>query len=141
MDAAHVDLAAGSPAGTTSSTAYPDGTRDGHGHGTHVAGIIAAKVEPVGSCGISGMVNTTVMPVRVLDDKGVGYTSDIYAGLVWAADHGADVANLSLGTTEYSAVGQAAVDYVRSSAWLVVAAAGQLRPVRQPHRVPRRLPV
>lgn len=124
VDAAHVDLAGRVSGGHDFVDGVSDGTRDGHGHGTHVAGIIAAKVEPVGSCGISGMVNTTVMPVRVLDDKGVGYTSDIYAGLVWAAEHGADVANLSLGTTEYSAVGQAAVDYVRSLGVAVVAAAG-----------------
>ena len=68
---------------------------DDHGHGTAVAGIIAARIDNregiAGTCAIC-----VIMPVKVLDSGGVGDDSVIAAGIVWAADHGAKVINLSL---------------------------------------------
>jgi subtilisin family serine protease len=60
-------------------------TVDGLGHGTHVAGIIAQAAP-----------DARIMPVRVLDAKGHGTVSTIAAGVIWAADHGAAVINLSV---------------------------------------------
>jgi thermitase len=63
------------------------------------------------------------MPIRVLDDWG-GKASDIAKGIVWAADHGADVISLSLGSPNFSSTESDAVDYAVSRGCLVVASAG-----------------
>ncbi len=69
---------------------------DGHGHGTHVAGIAAAVTN--NKIGIAGACpNCSIMPLRALDNMGEGYTSDIAAGIKYAVDNGAHVINLSLG--------------------------------------------
>jgi serine protease len=60
-------------------------TADGLGHGTHVAGIVAQTAP-----------DAQIMPVRVLDANGHGATATIASGIVWAADHGATVINLSV---------------------------------------------
>jgi subtilisin family serine protease len=68
---------------------------DRFGHGTHVAGIAAARAN--NGIGIAGVApEAKIMPVRVLDDSGSGSGGDVDAGIHWAVDHGADVVNLSL---------------------------------------------
>jgi serine protease len=68
---------------------------DAFGHGTHVAGIAAARAD--NKLGIAGVApKAKIMPVRVLDENGQGTSSDVDAGIHWAVDHGADVVNLSL---------------------------------------------
>jgi subtilisin family serine protease len=70
---------------------------DFYSHGTHVAGTIAARGG--NQTGIVGVApQSTVMPVRVLNDANMGRTSDIANGIAYAALNGADVVNLSLGT-------------------------------------------
>jgi subtilisin family serine protease len=64
------------------------------------------------------------MPVKVLDQYGNGWYSDIAAGIIYAADNGAQVINLSLGGKEDSQALRDAVDYARSRGALVVAATG-----------------
>ncbi|MBV6510451.1 MAG: Thermophilic serine proteinase [Acidimicrobiales bacterium] len=68
---------------------------DPNGHGTHVAGIIAAADDDIGTVGSA--YGAKVMPVRVLDAEGLGESEAISDGIVWAAENGADVINLSLG--------------------------------------------
>ena len=68
---------------------------DGFGHGTHVAGIAAARAN--NDVGIAGVApEAKIMPLRVLDASGSGSNGDVSAAIHWAVDHGADVLNLSL---------------------------------------------
>ncbi len=70
--------------------------RDEEGHGTHVAGIVAAVAH--NRLGVSGVApDAKIMPIRVLDTDGAGSIDDIEAGVRWAVAHGAKVVNLSLG--------------------------------------------
>jgi len=108
------------------------GPEDENGHGTHVAGIIAAVTN--NGTGVAGVApDAKLLPVRVLDEEGNG-TGDIVAGIRYAADRGADVINMSLGYT--SGLGEAleqfgalddiyeAIEYAWDRGSLVVVAAG-----------------
>jgi len=100
-----------------------DGRIDPNGHGTHVAGIIAAQA--VNGKGIAGAApDVKILPVRVLDANGSGYSSDVAEGVIWAADHGARIVNLSLGGTAPSQGMREAIKYALSKGALVFAAAG-----------------
>jgi subtilisin family serine protease len=96
---------------------------DDFGHGTSVAGIIAARLD--NGAGVAGVCpDCAVMPVKVVGSDGTGLTSTIAEGMTWAVDHGARVVNLSLGGPAASDVLASAVDYARAHGVLVVAAAG-----------------
>ncbi|WP_243735170.1 S8 family peptidase [Paenibacillus turpanensis] len=96
---------------------------DGNGHGTHVAGIAAAVTN--NARGIAGMAPLVrIMPVRVLDSSGGGSLSAVANGIVFAANQGAKVINLSLGSTSGSYTLQNAVNYAWSKGAVLVAAAG-----------------
>lgn len=95
VDAGHEDLAGRLLPGYdfVNDDAFPE---DGVGHGTFVAGIIGALTDNgIGMAGVAWEV--TLLPVQVLDSNGYGYDSDIAAGIIFAADQGARVINLSLG--------------------------------------------
>ena len=64
-----------------------------------------------------------ILPVRVLDANGGGVASNVAKGIIWAADHGARVINLSLGGAQAPGVEQA-IQYANSKRAVVVAAAG-----------------
>lgn len=98
-----------------------DGRLDDNGHGTHVAGIVAADRDGDLATGIAPQ--SQVLPVKVLDSTGSGWTSDVAVGIIWAADHGADVINMSLGGPD-SGVMRSAADYAVSREVAVFAAAG-----------------
>lgn len=96
---------------------------DENGHGTHVAGITGARMNNgVGIAGVAG--GSRVMPVKVLDQDGYGWYSDMAQGIVYAVDSGAEVINLSVGGSVDSSTLRLAVDYARDRAVLIVAAAG-----------------
>ena len=105
---------------------FPDGNNhiyDDYGHGTHVSGIAAARIN--NGTGIAGMAgNATIMPVDVFPPNGYGTYEDLIRAVVYATDNGANVINLSLGATSYSRGEEAAMDYAWSHGVVVVAAAG-----------------
>jgi subtilisin family serine protease len=74
---------------------HDEDPQDAHGHGTHIAGLIAA-VSGNGKGGAGIAPGARVMPVRVLDAKGDGQLGDVVEGIRWAVQHGAKVVNLSL---------------------------------------------
>jgi subtilisin family serine protease len=96
-------------------------------HGTHVAATIAQSTNNgIGSAGIA--FNTTILPIRALDEDGLGTTNDVVAGIYRAIDAGADIINLSLGAEEGSAKEEQACKDARNAGVLIVAAAGNLYP-------------
>jgi thermitase len=106
---------------------YDDDT-DG-GHGTHVSGVIAANTNNIagiaGVCGKpAGTSRVRIMPVKALDSTGTGSDADIYTAIVWAADNGAFIINLSLGGPSEDEILKTAVNYADGKGCLVIAAAG-----------------
>ena len=99
------------------------------GHGTHVAGIAAAKGN--NSVGVSGVcLNCKIMPLRagfaIKDNgviEGVFDREDVAKAITYAADNGADVINMSFGGS-YSETEKEAIDYAYSKGVILVAAAG-----------------
>lgn len=102
------------------------------GHGTHVAGTIAAVSN--NAAGVAGVTwNCRIMPVKALTRAvrlsnnrvtGVGASADIAAAIRWAADNGASIINMSLGSSASTTVEETAVAYAVSKGCVVIAAMG-----------------
>jgi subtilisin family serine protease len=98
-------------------------TKDNGDHGTPVAGIIAGAGN--NGVGVAGMCwKCRILPVKVLNSTGGGTWSNIAAGIIWAANNGAHVINLSLGGASSTTVLRDAIDYAVSKGVVVIAAAG-----------------
>ena len=125
IDPTHPDLGVAGGVNFAGSTkegsTNPADWNDGHGHGTHVAGIVAARNNTMGVVGVAP--EATLWAVKVLSDAGSGYTSDIIQGLDWCAAHGIKVASMSLGGGGTASL-QAACDRAFSQGVVLVAAAG-----------------
>ena len=92
-------------------------------HGTHIAGIIAQTTgNGIGAAGVAP--GAAIMPIRVLKADQSGSPRTIARGLRFAADHGADVANLSITGREGNRVLEDAIAYASSRGVTIVAAAG-----------------
>ncbi|WP_456318517.1 S8 family peptidase [Priestia megaterium] len=96
---------------------------DGNGHGTHVAGIAAAATNNVS--GIAGMAPlASILPLRALDNTGNGTLTNIANAIIYAADQGAQVINLSLGGSQGSVTLENAINYAWDKGSTILAAAG-----------------
>jgi subtilisin family serine protease len=96
---------------------------DPFGHGTHVAGTLAAAMD--NELGIAGMApGVRIMPLRVLNERGNGFISDLISGLHYAQTHGARIVNLSLVLRVDSPALHIAIQSLHAADILVVAATG-----------------
>jgi len=121
VDLDHPDLAANLIPGYdyVDDDAVPE---DGHGHGSHVAGIAGSAINGVGVVGVAP--NTHLLPVRVLDNSGSGSVFAMAGGITYAANN-AQILNLSLGTVNDGSTLRDAINYAANiRGRLVIASAG-----------------
>lgn len=98
-------------------------SEDDHGHGTAIAGLIAAESD--NHEGIAGVCwGCYILPVKVLDEHGAGKDSDLARGIRWATDQGANIINLSLGGAENSHALRDAIEYAFRNGVLIIASSG-----------------
>lgn len=96
--------------------------QDGHGHGTHVAGVIAARQDGKGGAGIAPQAE--IVNVKVLNNRGQGTDSNIIQGINFAIANHVDIINLSLGGIGYNPAVEKVIDQAYNSGIAVFAAAG-----------------
>jgi subtilisin family serine protease len=98
------------------------GPGDGHGHGTHVAGIVGAMNNSIDSVGIAA--GATVIPIRVLGDSGMGTIDNVIKGVDYVAQNGraGDCANLSLSTSTSISLNDAVESASQSGVYFAIAA-------------------
>jgi thermitase len=121
IDPNHPDLAG--KIGLTKNFVKGEKAQDLFGHGTHVAGIAAAKINNgEGIAGICGLCS--LMSIKVLGADGSGSTSNVASGITYATDFGARVINLSLGSSTPSTIIRDALDYALNNNALPVVAMG-----------------
>ena len=103
----------------------PNDYNDDHEHGTHVSGIAAAASN--NGTGIAGVNwGAPLLAAKVMDSNGSGYDDAIAEGIIWSAQNGAKVINLSLGGSDPTPIIYDAAGIARSYGALIVAAAGNL---------------
>lgn len=121
IDIKHPDLKENLKGGVNAIWATSSYTDD-NGHGTHVAGTVAAVNNNFGVVGVGPKID--LYAVKVLDRKGSGYLSDVIEGLDWAIANGMQVVNMSLGTSSDVQSFHDAVARVNAAGIVQVAAAG-----------------
>ncbi len=123
VDASHPDLD-GVVLPGWSALAGVDPQTDPNGHGTWMAGIVAAETDNAFGVAGTAYAGVSVLPITVLGADGTGQDSDIIAGVVHAADADADVILTAFSNPGFSAALQAAIDYAWDSGSVLVAATG-----------------
>ncbi|WP_128567075.1 S8 family peptidase [Methanocella paludicola] len=121
IDYTHPDLA-GKVIGGCSFVRYTKSYKDDNGHGTHVAGTIAAVNNNIGVVGVAP--GASLLAVKVLDRSGSGYLSNVISGIQWSVTNGAQVISMSLGSSSDSQALHDAVDAANAGSVVVVVAAG-----------------
>lgn len=121
IDLSHPDLKANIKGGANMITPAKN-ANDDNGHGTHVAGIVAAANNTVGVVGVSPA--SSLYAIKVLDRNGSGYLSDIIEGLQWSITNKMDVINMSLGTSSNITAFHDAIIAVNKAGITQVVAAG-----------------
>lgn len=120
VDLDHPDLAGKTISGYDFVNGDAD-PQDDHGHGTHVAGIMAALTD--NGVGVAGLCpHCRIMPLKALNSENWGYYSWWAQAIEYAVDHGANVINMSMGGTDYSQVLHDAVRYAYRAGVPIVAA-------------------
>lgn len=122
VDTSHVDLKENLIGGYN----FLDGTRDvndRNGHGTRVAGTVAAKIDNnEGIAGVAG--NVSIMPLKVVSDIGYAKRSDLVNAILYSVDNGSRVISISLGFEGQEQAEKKAIEYAASKDVIVVASAG-----------------
>ncbi|MFQ3664058.1 MAG: S8 family serine peptidase [Chloroflexaceae bacterium] len=138
VDGEHLDLAGKVLPGFNTLSGTPE-ARDDNGHGTAVAGLIAASTN--NDTGIAGLCwDCRILPVKVVGANGVGNDASLAAGIRWAADNGARVINMSLGGEGDSRLLREAIDYATARGIVLVAASGNERQSGNPVSYPAAYP-
>jgi len=121
IDIAHEDLS-----GVVRESVNFSGSRsefDVQGHGTHVAGILAARTNnSIGIAGVSSGIR--LLNVKVVEDNGMVWPSNVAKGIIWAVDNGARVINMSFTMSTDSPVVAESVKYAADHGVIMFAAAG-----------------
>lgn len=122
VDAGHPDLSGLMVGGQSFTGGNPNSDPDGHGTGT--AGIAAAAVN--NGSGLAGVAysGARISSVQVLQPGGIGYDTDVVAGVLWAADNGASVILMPFSSPDYSAALADALAYASNKGVVLVAATG-----------------
>jgi subtilisin family serine protease len=95
---------------------------DDNGHGSHVAGTIAAQNNKKGIVGVAP--KSKIMPIKSLDANGTGDLKHVCEGILFAADNGADIITMSLGTPTGSMQMRQAINYAVNKGCVFFCAAG-----------------
>jgi subtilisin family serine protease len=121
IDTAHEDLAGKVIDSVNFSKS--DSANDIQGHGTHIAGIIAANAD--NGIGVAGAApNVKLLNVKIAEDNGIVWASSVAKGIIWATDNGAAIINMSLTVPSNYQPLEEAVEYALGKGVIMVAAAG-----------------
>ena len=111
----------------------PDPLGPFSGHGTAVAGVVSAQAADADAGMVGVAPNTHIVPLRAFAGDGRGQTDDIAAAIVYGAQQGFDVLNLSFGRDRPAPLLRDAIEYAVSQGTVVVASAGNAGAVDTPH--------